>query len=135
MAYSWSEYRCFMGGRFITGIRSFKYGSKRELEPIYGEGDEPVDVGKGNRSHNAELGYLQSELEAIIVAGGGDPFKIPPFDVVHSYINEDNPGLIINDVSEGCRFTEIEKAMKQGDKFMETTTPLFVMKNKYNVKM
>lgn len=131
MAYSWSEYRCFMGGRFVTGIRGFKYGSKREVEPIYAEGDEPADVGFGNRSHHGELKVLQSELQAIIAAGGGDALSLPPFTIVHSYIPANGTGKIITDTCEGCRFTEIEKAMEQGAKFMEATTPLYVHKIKY----
>jgi len=133
MAYSWSEYRCFMGGRFIIGIRGFKYKTEREIEAIYGEGDEPVDVGYGNKKYSNEIKLLQNELEAIILAGGGDPFKIPPFTIVHSYIPQgSNTGRIITDVCEGIQFTEIEKAMEQGAKFMEINTPTFVKKIKYN---
>lgn len=132
MAFSWSEYRCFMGGRFVTGIRGFKYKTEREVEAIYGEGDEPVDVGYGNKKYGGELKFLQNELEAIISAGGGDPFKLPPFTVVHSYVPANGTGKIVTDICEDCQFTEIEKAMEQGAKFMEATTPLFVKKIKYN---
>lgn len=132
MAYSWSEYRCFMGGRFVTGIRGMKYKSEREIEPIYAEGDDPVDVGYGNKKYSGEIKILQAELEAVIAAGGGDPYSIPPFTVVHSYIPENGVGKIITDVCEGCQFMEIEKAMDQGAKFMEITTPLFVKKIRYN---
>lgn len=132
MAYSWSEYRCFMGGRFVTGIRGYKYKGEREIEAIYAEGDEVVDVGYGNKKYSGELKILQAELESIIVAGGGDPFAIPPFTIVHSYIPKNGPGRIITDVCEGCQFPEIEKAMEQGEKFMEITTPLFVRKIRYN---
>jgi hypothetical protein len=133
MAFSWSEYRCFMGGRFVTGIRGFKYKAEREIEAIYAEGDEPADVGYGNRKYTSELKFLQSELEAIISSGGGDAFSIPPFTVVHSYIPKNSVGAkIVTDILEGVQFMEIEKAMEQGAKFMESTTPMFVKKIKYN---
>ena len=133
MAYSWSEYRCFMGGRFVTGIRGFKYKAGREIEAIYGEGDEPQDVGYGNKKYSGEIKITQSELEAIISSGGGDPFKIPAFTIVHSFIPINGIGAkIVTDICEGCQFTDIEKAMEQGAKFMETTVPLFVKKIKYN---
>lgn len=132
MAYSWSEYRCFMGGRFVTGIRGFKYKTERETEPIYAEGDEPVGVGYGNKKYTSEIKILQNELEAIISAGGGDPFKIPPFTIVHSFVPANGTGKIVTDICEGCQFTEIEKAMEQGAKFMEVTTPVFTKKIKYN---
>lgn len=133
MAYSWSEYRCFMGGRFITGIRGFKYKTSRKTEAIYAEGDEPVDVGFGNKEYSGDLKILQNELEAIIVAGGGDPFKIPPFTIIHSYIPSEGVGIPITDTCLDCRFTEIEKAMEQGATHMEITTPLFIKKIKYNI--
>lgn len=132
MAYSWSEYRCFLGGRFVTGIRGFNYKTAQTTEPIYAEGDEPVDVGYGNKEYEASLTILQNELEAIIAAAGGDPFKIPPFTIVHSYTPSRGTGRIITDVCEGCSFLEIEKAMEQGATFMEITTPVFVKKIKYN---
>jgi len=132
MAYSWSEYRCYMGGRFVTGIRGYKYKTEREIEAIYGEGDEPVDVGYGNKKYSNEIKILQAELESIIVSGGGDPFKIPPFTIVHSYIPKNSTGRIITDVCEGIQFTDIEKAMEQGAKFMEITVPTFVKKIRYN---
>lgn len=132
MAYSWSEYRLFMGGRFVTGIRGFKYKKSRAVEAIYAEGDEVVDVGFGNKEYTAEIKILQNELEAIIQAGGGDPFALPAFTVVHTYTPANNTGRIVTDVMEDCYFTEVEKAMEQGVTFMEITTPVFVKKIKYN---
>ncbi len=132
MAYSWSEYRCFMGGRFVTGIRGFKYKRSRKVEGIYAEGDEVVDVGFGNKENTAEMKMLQNEMEAIISSGGGDPFKLPPFTVVHTYTPANGVGKIVTDVWEDCYFTEIEKAMEQGQTFMDITTPVFVKKIKLN---
>jgi hypothetical protein len=134
MAYSWNEYRCFMGGKFVTGIRGFSYKKSRAVEPIYAEGDEPVDVGFGNYAYEGSVKILQNELEAIILAGGGDPFKLPPFSIAHSYIPSNSPSKkVIIDMCEGCYFTEIEKAMEQGATFMEISTPLHIGKIKHNV--
>ncbi|WP_353122119.1 hypothetical protein [Dysgonomonas capnocytophagoides] len=132
MAYSWSEYRCFMGGRFVTGIRGFKYKKSRKVEAIYAEGDEVVDVGFGNKENSAEIKILQNELEAIISSAGGDPYKLPAFTIVHSFIPANGTGKIVTDICEGCYFTDIEKAMEQGQTFMEVTAPVFVKKIKYN---
>lgn len=133
MAYSWSEYRCYMGGRFVTGIQGFKYKRSREIEGIYAEGDEVVDVGFGNKTNEGELSVLQNELEAIISsAPGHDPFNLPAITIVHSYTPKYNPGRIIVDVCEGCYFKEIEKAMEQGQTYMKVTTPLFIKKIKYD---
>lgn len=133
MAYSWSEYRCYMGGRFVTGIRGFKYKRSREIEGIYAEGDEYVDVGFGNKANDGEVTVLQNELEAIISASPKkDPFNLPPFTIVHSYIPIHGEGRVIVDVCSGIYFKEIEKAMEQGKTFMEITTPLFIKTIKYD---
>ena len=132
MAYSWSEYHVYMGGRFVIGIRGFRYKTSRVVEPIYGEGDEPVDVGFGNRSYENEIKLLQNELEAMIEAAPNrDPHAVK-FDVVHSYIPKNGTGKMITDVCEGCYITDIEKAMEQGATFMEITAACFVKKIKYN---
>lgn len=134
MAYSWSEYRVYMGGRFITGIRGFKYKRAREVEGIYAEGDEVVDVGFGNKSNEGELSMLQNELEAIIESSPKhDPFRLPAITVVHSYIPFNGIGRIITDIWHGVYFKEIEKAMEQGKTFMEITTPVFITKIDYDV--
>lgn len=132
MAYSWSEYRVYMGGRFVTGIRGFRYKTSRVVEAIYAEGDEVVDVGFGNRSYENEIKLLQNELEAIIAsAPRRDPHSVK-FTVVHSYIPKNGAGRIITDVCEDCYFTDIEKAMDQGATFMEVTAPVFVKKINYD---
>ncbi len=132
MAYSWSEYRVYMGGRFVTGVRGFKYKTSREIEAIYAEGDEAVDVGYGNKTYTSEIKLLQNELEAIIAAAPGrDPHRVK-FTMVHSYTPKNGPGRIITDVCEDCHFMEIEKAMEQGAKFMEITIPVFTKKIKYD---
>jgi hypothetical protein len=130
--YAWEDYKVLMGGRFVTGIRGFKYKKSQEKEAIYAEGSEPHSMGRGNKKYTCEMDVLQSELEAIILSGGGDITSIEPFTVVHSY--QPKAGLpIITDVIEDVEFTEVEKAMKQGAMFMECALPMVCMRIKYNV--
>ncbi|WP_165027094.1 hypothetical protein [Dysgonomonas sp. ZJ279] len=134
MAFSWSEYRLFMGGRFVTGVRGFKYKKSREIEAIYAEGDEPADEGFGNKAYEGEITILQNELEAIIASSpGNDPFSLPAITIVHSYTPKNKPGgKIVVDVCQRVYFKEIEKAMEQGKTFMEITTPMYVGSIRYN---
>jgi len=115
-----------MGGRFVTGIRGFSYGVSQNKEFIYGEGSDPLGIGRGNREPKAEIKLLQSELEAIILSGG-DPTSIPAFTIVHSYVRKGTVA-IITDVIEGVEIQEWEKAMAQGDTFMEVTLPCICLK-------
>ena len=132
MEYAWSDYRILIGGRFITGIREFKYKTGKKKEPIYAEGDEPVAMGRGNKEYSCEMKVLQSEAEAIVLSGGGNPVDIPPFTVVHQY--QAKAGLpIVTDVVEEVEFVDFEKGMAQGAGHMEVTFPMVCLKIKYNV--
>lgn len=132
MACSWSEYRLFMGGRFVTGVRGVKYKASQDKVPIYGEGNEVLDYGYGNKKYEGEITLLQNELEALIASSpNNDPLSLK-FTIVHSYVPSKGIGRIITDVCEDCEFLEIEKAMSQGDTFMEITIPLIIKKIKLN---
>ena len=129
--YAWEDYKVWMGGRFVTGIRGFSYGTARDKQPVYGEGSQPQSYGRGNVTHHCEMKLLQSELEAIILSGGGDPTNIPPFRVVHSFVPK--KGMpIVTDVIEDVEFTDFDKAMDQGSPFMEITMQCVCLKIKYN---
>lgn len=129
--YAWSDIKVMMLGKIIPGLRSVKYGTKQEKEAIYGTGNKPVAMGRGNKSYTCEVKLLQSELEAIIASGGGDPTNIPPFDIVIAYVPVS--GLPMKtDVIKHCEFTDVEKASNQGDKFHEITMPVACLDIKYN---
>ena len=130
--YSWQEYKVLMGGRFVTGIRGFKYKSSQDKEPIYAEGSEAHSMGRGNKKYECEMKVLQSELEAIILSAGGNPTDLDPFTVVHSYVAKRGLPLVM-DVIEDVEFKELEKGMEQGAMHMEVTLPCVCMKIKYNV--
>ena len=129
--YSWLDVKVFMGGRFVTGIRGFEYGTTQVKEHIYGEGGDPQAVGRGNKTPACQIKTLQSELEALILSGG-DPVDIPPFTIVKQYVRKGSTA-IITDVITGVEITEWRKAMDQGATFMEITLPCICMKVHPNV--
>lgn len=124
--YAWSSVKLFMFGRFITGLRGIEYGVKKEKEPVYGAGDEPLSLQPGNKSYEGSLTLLQSELEAISAAakklGFADVTDLPGFTITVSYGNAGQ--AISTDTLKGVEFTEEKKGMKQGDKFMEIDLPI-----------
>lgn len=91
-------------------------------------------MGRGNKSYECSMKVLQSELEALIISGGGDITNIPPFTVVHSYVPQQGMPTILDSIEE-VEFVEFEKAMEQGAKFMEITLPCVCMKIKYNTAL
>ena len=64
--YEFADVTLVLGGKDITGIRGIKYAEKQDKEVIYGKGNEPMSVQKGNKSYDGELTLLQSELESLV---------------------------------------------------------------------
>jgi len=132
--FAWANIRIVLFGRVVLGIRSVKYSVKQEKEAVYGMGDKPHSIQSGNKTFEGEIGLLQSELEAIQRAAGTgfDVTDIPPFDIQISYV-DNSSGVIISDTIKFAEFTENEKGMSQGDKFMEITLPFVALDVQYNI--
>lgn len=125
--YEFSDLNLELGGRTVTGFRGIKYSSKQEKELVYGKGNEPLHIQKGNRSYEGEITLLQSELETLRQAGSGSVLNLR-LDAVVAYGNPSNGDTLITDKIRGLEFTEDAKEMKQGDKFMEVTLPFICLK-------
>jgi hypothetical protein len=123
--YAWKDVTVVLLGKAVTGIRSVKYSEKQEKEFVYGKGDKPVAIQKGNKSYSGEIKLLQSELEALIAASETNSIlDIPAFDIIVTYA----AGVrVITDVLKSVEFTESAKEIKQGDKFQEITLPVLFL--------
>jgi hypothetical protein len=119
--YGWQDITLVLGGRDVTGIRAIKYTEKVEREAIYGKGKNPHSIQTGNASYDGEISVLQSEYEALVLAGNGSIMGLS-LNAIVSYGSIES-GSIITDRIIGIHFTEAAKEMKQGDKFMEMKLP------------
>lgn len=124
--YEWADVTLFLGGRDLTGIRALKYTEKMEREAIYAKGRNPYSIQSGNASYEGEISVLQSEYEALVLAGGGSIMGLS-LDAIVSYGNPLNLDMVITDKVIGIRFTEASKELKQGDKFMEMKLPFIAL--------
>lgn len=125
--YEFADLTLELGGRTITGFRGVKYTSKQEKELVYGKGNEPLHIQKGNKSYEGEVTLLQSELETLRNAGGSSVLGLR-LDAVVAYGNPSNGDTLITDKIRGIEFTEDAKEMKQGDKFMEVKLPFICLR-------
>lgn len=124
--YEWSDVSVVLAGRLVTGIRGVSYTSSQEKEALYGKGNKPHSIQRGNKSYSGSIKLLQSELEALQVAANGDVLDIS-FNVVVSYGNPTQGDVITTDLLVGCEITEVPKALNQNDKFMEIELPLTML--------
>lgn len=128
--YAWADLTVVVGGTDITGIRGVKYIEKGEKEAVYAKGRNPQTIQFGNVSYEGEIMVLQSELERLVLAGGGSILGLN-VDVTVTYGNP--PDAIRTDRIEGVSFTETARELKQGDKFMEVTIPFIALNVEHNV--
>lgn len=124
--YEWADITVIAGGVDITGVRGIKYMEKIEREAIYAKGRKPYSIQSGNISYEGELTMLQSELSALVKAGGGSILSLL-VDCEFNYGNPSNGDDLSTDRMEGIRFTQSEKELKQGDPFMEVTVPFIAI--------
>lgn len=120
--YEWADVTIILGGRDLIGIRAIEYTEKMEREPIYAKGRFPHSIQTGNAEYEGELTVLQSEYEALVIAGGGSIMGLS-LDAIVCYGNPLEGNAMITDRVAGIRFKETKKGMKQGDKFMEMKLP------------
>ena len=132
--YEWSDVSVVAAGRMITGIRGVSYTSSQEKEALYGKGNKPRGIQHGNYAYDGKLSLLQSELDALQTAckNAGTSILEVRLNLVVVYGNPSKGDILHTDVLENVEFTEVGKAMKQGDKFMEVELP-FIFLNKKSI--
>jgi hypothetical protein len=124
--YEFADLTLYVGGRDVTGFRGIKYTSTQEKEALYGKGNKPLSIQKGNISHSGELTLAQSELETLIALGGGSVLGLS-LNAIVSYGNPANGDMMITDKIIGLQFTEEPKEWKQGDKWIDITLPFICL--------
>lgn len=124
--HEWSDVNVILAGRLVTGIRGVSYTSSQEKEALYGKGNKPHAMQRGNKSYSGSIRLLQSELEALERAAGGDALDAT-FNVVVAYGSPLQGAKFSTDLLKGCEITEIPKGLNQNDKFMEIELPVVML--------
>ena len=120
--YEWADLTLILAGRDVIGVRGAEYGRKQDKEPLYGKGNRPLSIQKGNIGYEGTLTVTQSELETLKLFGRGSILGLN-LNAVFAYGNPANGDAMITDKLFGIQFTEEVKGIQQGDKFMEVQLP------------
>ena len=128
--YRWADVQIVMLGRILTRVRGVKFSVKREKEYLMARGEDPHAIQYGNKTPEGELTLLQSEVEALklLLSPEEDLTDLPPFDITVSFVRNSAPGKIATYMLKGVEFTEDNRELKQGDKFMEITLPIMYLR-------
>jgi hypothetical protein len=132
--YSWEDLQVVMLGRPLLGITGIEYKEEQTKTNIYGRGNKPVARTRGNKTYSGSLVILQSEYEALqATAGEGKSLNdLPRFDITVAYAAASG-GVITTDVLRNVEFTDLTKALNQGDANMNVSLPLIIGSIDYNV--
>ena len=124
--YEFGDLTLYLGGRDVTGFRGIKYATKQEKEVLYGKGNRPMSIQKGNISYDGEITLTQSELETLTALGKGSVLNLN-LNATVCYGNPAKDDVMITDKLYGIQFTEEAKEFKQGDKFADITLPFICL--------
>jgi len=129
--YEWADISMVIGGVPIAGFREVKYKRQREKEAMFAKGRKAHSIQSGNESVTGSIKFTQSQLEALEVATGGNVLTAK-VDIVVSYgaeatVTSVASTAISTDIIIGAEFTEYEKGMAQGAKFMEIDMPFLAL--------
>ena len=126
--YEWADLTILIGNRIIVGARGVKYANKQDKELIYGKGNEPYAIQKGNKSHDGELTLAMSELLALQNESLTKSVLDLQVDITVCYGNPAQGDVMHTDKLMGVQFTEEPQDMKQGDKFSEHSLPFVFLR-------
>ena len=126
--YAFCDISVIVLGKKIGGLRGIKYKEAMEKEAVYGAGNEPRGIQRGNKTYEGELTLLQSEVEAMTQAAGAGKsiVDMSGVDIVIVY-QPKGGGVLVTDIVKYAEFTEVEKGMNQNDKFAEISLPFIAL--------
>ena len=131
--YEWADIKVTIGGVVVTKIQGVDYTSSQEKELLYGKGNEPLAIQKGNKSYSGSVDLLQSALDSLTLAGGKDGLLGISADITISYGNPSKGDVIRTDMLMGCQFTSEPRSIKQGDKNMAAQNCPFIFLRKKRI--
>ena len=131
--FAWANITMTVLGRKLTGLRGFELSKKVEKEHVFASGNEPVDIGEGNKTYTGNLKLLKHEVDklndAAQVAGYADITEVPhtlitiTCEYKKTTVSQRRVVTVI-----GAGFTELTTSMEQNAKMSEVTLPFLAMR-------
>ena len=126
--YEWNDTTILIGNRILTAVRGVKYSTKQDKEAIYGKGNQPYAIQKGNKSYDGELTLNMSELIVVQSESKTGSILDLQVDVTVCYGNPSQGDVMHTDKLMGVQFTEEPQEMKQGDTHSEHALPFIFLR-------
>lgn len=119
-------------GRVIKGLRGFSLKKEKDIEEVYGAGQEPLDLNEGNNKYSGSikvLGFEVDALNATAKAAGYDDLTEVPHEaaVLNLSFKKKATDALTTYTVRGVKMTEWSADLDQGAKHRETTLPFKAM--------
>ena len=129
---AWAHFEVKILNRVIKGLRGFESKKTKDAEPLYGSGDEPIDIMTSNKKYEGNVKILGFEADAMNKAAqdaGYDDITEVPHELIVITISFKRriTDKIKTYVVAGVQFTEDAVSMEQGAKYREITLPYLAM--------
>ena len=135
--YEFADVTLILGGRDVVGLRGISYTESQEKEVIYGKGNKPLAIQKGNFSYEGSVTLLQSEVETLRVLAKNETGRASlmglTLDAVVCYGDPLKGDVMITDRINSLQFTEDPKELSQGDNSMEIELPFIALSIDYQI--
>lgn len=127
--FAWKNIKLLVDGRLITELTDIEYAPEKNLEDIYGAGDEPQFIGEGNKSYSGSLEMLQSGYEALVaeakIRGGVDVTDMEVTAVI-AYVPKEPQQATLKTIVDrvvGIKFSKGGKKFGQGNTHIKVQLP------------
>jgi len=135
-AYSWSDIKVNILGRTVVGITAISWDKDVTKEDNYGEGNEPISRGYGNKKYEASITLEFKEVVALNEAArdqigpDADLTDISMFPITVAYNNDSNK--IVNVELQNAEFKKLGVNNEQGSTSIPVEIPLIISGIKYS---
>ncbi len=121
--FGWKDITVNINGKVFNGITEVEFVVKQEKSYLYGRGENPHQIGRGNKSYEGKIAIHQSELLSMLQQTGIiDPLDLK-FIITVSFAKMGTT-LLSTYILYNVELTEVKKGMKQGDKNMIIELPI-----------
>lgn len=129
--FAWKEITILAEGRPLVEATDIEHKTVKNLEEIYGAGDEAQFIGEGNKSHAGSLEVLQSGYEALVTEAkkrGGNDITDLEIEILVAYVPQSPDAATIAmktivDRISGIKFSESGKKISQGGTHYKMALP------------
>ena len=133
--YEFADISIVLANRDVIGLKSIEYKESQEKEPLYGKGNKPISIQKGNFAYEGSIGLTQSEVDTLkayaLQQTKSTSLMGLSLDITVCYGNPSKGDVMIPDKIFAAQFTEDSKGMSQGDKAMEYSLPFICLDIQY----